>query len=323
MTAMDRRMMLGTVGAGALALWLGGCAGEAEAPAQPFFTRINKPIGLQLYALGDEVAEDIPGTFARMKQLGYGTFELPGLYGRDPAELRSMANDAGVTIASLHIPARAMVPGPAPTFADDPDTIAAIAEALGIDQLVIPIAPMPEGLPAIAGEGMRETIDRSFRSATLDHWNATAELFNQIGSAMKDRRLRLGFHNHNMEFAPLDGTTPFEVLMSQTDPDLVKFQLDIGWIATAGADPLALLGQLKGRVLSLHVKDVAADNQQGFDLAMSPTEVGSGTIDWAAVLPAAEAAGVEHYFVEQEAPFAMPREEAMAKSATYLKALVA
>ena len=99
--------------------------------------------------------------------------------------------------------------------------------------------------------------------------------------------------------------------------------VQLGWIATAGADPLALLGQLKGRVLSLHVKDVAADNQQGFDLAMSPSEVGSGTIDWAAVLPAAEAAGVEHYFVEQEAPFAMPREEAMAKSATYLKALVA
>jgi sugar phosphate isomerase/epimerase len=326
MTGFDRRSLLrGTGMIGMMAL-LGGCsrlaAGEDDA-AQPFFTRIGKPIGLQLYALGDELTADIPGVLKTLAGMGYGEVELPNLLGKTAPELRAMADAAGLTIACLHIPAMPFAPSDGLTFQSSPDEIADVAGELGISHVVLPFPILPAGFAPGAGEDFPTAISRAFGGVGLDHWRMVAARFNEIGAAMKARGLQLAYHNHNLEFAPLEGTTPWNVLMAETDAELVKVQLDLGWVATAGLDPVAELGKLAGRVVSVHVKDVAADNRAGFYFGTSPAAVGSGTIDWKAVLPACEAAGAQHYFVEQEPPFTTTRVEAAAQSAAFLKAVTA
>ncbi len=323
MTVFDRRTLLRGIGAMGAAGLIGGCSRFGDNAPAAFFERLGKPIGLQMYALGDDIHDDLAGAFRMVAEMGYGEVELPSLLGSTAPELRAHADAAGVKIASLHIPARAFAPSDTLTFEGDPDAIAAIAGDLGIDQVVIPFPILPSDFALGEGEQFPSAITRTFEALGLDHWRASAARYNEIGAAMKERGLKLGYHNHNLEFAPVEGSTPWDVLVAETDPALVQFQLDIGWVVTAGRDPVAALEALSGRLLSVHVKDVAADNKTGFYFGMSPTEVGSGTIDWSAVLPAAEAAGALHYFVEQEPPFALPRPEAAAKSLAYLKALEA
>ncbi len=322
----NRRTMLRGTGMLGMMTLLPGCSrftgGESE-EAAPFFTRINKPIGLQLYALGDELTADIPGVLKLLASMGYGEIELPSLLGKTAPEMRELAAAAGLTIASLHIPPAPFAPGQTLTFQNDPDEIAEIARALGITQVVAPIPVVPEGFAFRKGEDFPATFTREFSAVGLDHWRAMALRFNEIGAAMKERGLQFAYHNHNMEFAPVEGSTGWDVLVSDTDPALVKFQFDIGWAATAGLDPAPLIEGLNGRLLSVHVKDIAADNKPGFYFGTSPAAVGSGTIDWQAVLPACEAAGVAHYLVEQEPPFTTTRVEAAAQSIAFLKAVTA
>lgn len=326
MIVLGRRALLRGMGAVGAAAFIPGCSGsETPAASARFFERIGKPIGIQLYALvGQDPVEDPAALFAQVRDMGFGEMELPNLLGHEPAALKAAADAAGIPISSLHVPAKAFdLTGDGLVFGDNPGAVADAAEALGVTNVVIPFPVLPDDFRVEEGEGFPQAIGRTFEEATLEHWQASAELFNQLGSAMRDRGITLGYHNHNLEFAPLGDTTAWDVLMAETDPDLLKIQLDLGWVAQAGLDPVTTLEGLSGRVVSLHVKDIAADSGQSFYFGMSPTEVGSGTLDWASILPAAEAAGVSHYFVEQEPPFAMPREEAMAQSLAYLQNLEA
>lgn len=323
MFEMNRRTLLGGIGALGATTLLGGCGGgeAVEAPAQPFFTRIGKPIGLQTYTLGMEAGEDLEATFALIKEMGIGEIELPGLYGRTAEEVRAISDSVGLPIVSVHIPDNPRGPGLA--FGNDISQVADAAETLGLTKVVIPSPNMPEGFTRNDGESFGDVMQRAFGEAGVAPWQAMAARFNEIGEVLAARGMTLGYHNHNLEFVPIGDTTGFGVLVAETDPDMVKFQLDLGWVAQAGLDPVAELTALSGRVMSVHVKDIAADSGQSYYMGMSPTEVGSGTIDWASVLPAAEAAGCEHYFVEQEPPFTTSRAEAVAKSAAYLQELVA
>lgn len=321
---IDKRTLLQGMGLLGLASVLPGCSGKsAPAAGELFFERIGKPIGLQLYALGEEAGTDLGATFAAVKAMGYGEVELPNLYGRDPAEIKALADAAGLPIASLHVPAMPFSPTDGLTFQAEPDEVARIATALGIDYLVIPFPILPEGFAIGEGEAFPAAISRAFSGADVAHWQRVAARFNQIGQAMKERGIALAYHNHNIEFAPLGDTTPWAVLMAETDPELVKVQLDLGWVSQAGLDPVATLRALGPRVTSLHVKDVAEGGAQSFYFGATPAEVGSGRLDWATVLPVAAELGVAHYFVEQEPPFTGPRAEAMQKSADFLGALVA
>ncbi len=321
---IDKRTLLQGMGLLGLASVLPGCSGKsAPAAGELFFERIGKPIGLQLYALGEEAGTDLGATFAAVKAMGYGEVELPNLYGRDPAEIKALADAAGLPIASLHVPAMPFSPTDGLTFQAEPDEVARIATALGIDYLVIPFPILPEGFAIGEGEPFPAAISRAFSGADVAHWQRVAARFNQIGQAMKERGIAVAYHNHNIEFAPLGDTTPWAVLMAETDPELVKVQLDLGWVAQAGVDPVEQLRQLGPRVTSLHVKDVVVGGAQSFYFGATPTEVGSGRLDWATILPLAAENGVAHYFVEQEPPFTGPRADAMKKSADFLLALEA
>jgi sugar phosphate isomerase/epimerase len=312
MQAISRRSALaGIAAAGAFAMLEGTAQGAAR---KTFFQRVGLPIGLQTYTLGDEAGKDIEATFAQIAGIGYREIELFSLYGRKASEVRAAADKAGLKISSIHLPP---VMGPAQggfSLASPPQQIADTLGALGATRTVLPIAPFPPNFRPQPGETMQATIGRTFGEAGADHWRRVAAQLNEKGAALKPLGVRLGYHNHNIEFAPTGGTTGWDILVKETDPDAVHFEVDIGWVVTGGHDPVAFLRSVRGRAAQIHVKDVAAGNTNNFALQMKPAEVGFGTLDWAKILPAAYDAGVRHFYVEQEPPFTIPRIESARKS---------
>jgi sugar phosphate isomerase/epimerase len=134
-----------------------------------------------------------------------------------------------------------------------------------------------------------------------------AEL-NTMGSQAKSAGIQFAYHNHNMEFQKFsDGTTPYDTLMEETDPSLVKIELDCGWADLGGRPPIDVFNKHTGRVRMLHIKDFAPVSHPVLTVdphqVPEPTELGKGHIDYRPILAAAPAAGVEYIFVEQEPPF--------------------
>jgi sugar phosphate isomerase/epimerase len=295
----------------------------AARPRREFFDRIGKPIGLQCYSLGDEPKADLEATFARIAQIGYRDIELPELYGRTPAQVKAAADKAGLAISSIHLSVTTKLMGGGGSLMLDSPVSRIIDDlgALGVRAAVMPIAIFPENMKPKPGEGMMAMIPRAFAEAGADIWKRTAAVLNERAAALRPQGITLGYHNHNIEFAPVGNTTGWDILVGETDPALVYFEIDVGWIAAAGLDPAAFLHRHRGRVRWLHVKDLTAETVANYGLAMKPCEVGSGKQDWARILPAAHAAGVQHYYVEQEPPFTMPRMDAAAKSFAYLAGL--
>jgi sugar phosphate isomerase/epimerase len=318
---LNRRSLLAAfAGTGAIAMF----EGPAEAArGKSFFKRVGLPIGLQLYTLGDEPSKDLDGTLGRVAAMGYRDIELPGLLGKPAAELKAAADRAGLKYSCLHLPAAPLFGGSGLSLSDPSEEIAAVARTLGIKNIVMPIQLIPVGFAPGPGESFQAAIARAMAIAGPDIWKRTAAVLNEKAAALKPLGISLGYHNHNIEFAPVGKTTGWEILMREIDPKLVSLEVDIGWIAAAGLDPVAFLNTLKGRVRQLHMKDVKATTKANFALSMDPTEIGSGRLDWAKILPAAHKAGVRNFYVEQEPPFAIPRLEAIQRSYTFLAGLKA
>jgi sugar phosphate isomerase/epimerase len=178
------------------------------------------------------------------------------------------------------------------------------------------LTPMP-------GESSGKMAARLAASMTVDDWKLNADYLNTKGAALKPHRLSFAYHNHNVELAPLGGSTALAQLIQGTDPTLVTFEMDAGWVVAAGADPAALLTAHPGRFSAMHVKDVKASTRANFAFEQDPCEVGQGIIDWKTLLAKAYQANVRQFYVEQEPPFSMSRLESVAISFNYLNALVA
>lgn len=317
--ALGRRKFLTGLCTGSVGLAMAGSPMAAR--RRGFFERIGKPVGIQIYTLGEEPAKDLEGTFARLAQIGFRDIELPGLFGKKPAELKAAADKAGLRLSSVHLPMQGMPGGSGLSLLSDAQRIADDLGTMGIFQGVAPIAPFPEGFRPQQGETMQAAIGRTFAAAGKGHWQKAAAVLNERAAALLPFGIIVGYHNHNIEFAPIDGTTGWDVLTDETDPKLVHFEVDVGWVSAAGLDPVAFFAKNAGRCRWMHVKDVKASTATNYGLQMDPTEVGSGRLDWAKVLPAARAAGVEHFYLEQEPPFAIPRIEAAAKGYRFLSQL--
>lgn len=316
--AMNRRNLLSGLAMAGLA----SASGLARPAAhRRFFERVGKPIGLQLYTLGEDPVKDLDGTLAKVAAIGYRDIELPSLLGKTPVQLRAAADKAGLRLTCLHLPAPGMAPPGGVTLASSPQQVADTLGVMGMFEAVVPITPFPTGFSRKAGEDFRAMFARALAEGGADHWKRTADTLNKAAAALKPFGIMLGYHNHNVEFTPIGDQTGWDILTAHTDPALVHFELDLGWVAASGRDPVAFLHQHKGRVRWIHVKDLLPTTKSNTALSMDPTEVGSGKQDWARILPAAEAAGVQHYYVEQEPPFAMPRIEAARKSFEYLAKL--
>ena len=309
----ERRLLL----AGAL------CAGAsitvpswAGTTRKAFFERIRRPIGLQLYTLGDAPQKDLEGTLKQVAAIGYREIELPGLLGHSPTDIRRAADSADLIIGSVHIGTLGTL-----SIQSDAQRIADVMAELGTTQLVVPMFAMPAGFKALPGEAYTAAIARAAQAAGEDHWKNLARLLNDRAAVLKPHGISVSYHNHNVEFMPIGSRTGWQILTAETQPDLVHFEVDIGWVVSAGQDPVAFFKRYAGRVRQVHVKDVKSGFQPNTALATDPAEVGSGGIDWARVLPAAYAAGARDFYVEQEPPFSIPRLDAAAKSYAYLARL--
>jgi sugar phosphate isomerase/epimerase len=299
-----------------------GAAPAALAAKEAFFMRTKLPIGLQLYTLGPGLAADLDNQLGQVAKIGYRTVELAGYLGKTPTELRAAFDKAGLSATSSHVQGRAS--GSDPSL-QDVDRLVADGNVIGIKKFVLPMFPIPTHIDMTPkpGDDRRAVLARLSEQMTLDDWKATADLLNTAGAKIQKAGMSLGYHNHNVEFAPSAGTTGMDYLLKNTDPKLVHFEMDVGWVVAAGQDPLALMKAHPGRFTQMHVKDVLATTKPNFVFQQDPTEIGSGIIDWKTLMPAAYAAGIRDYFVEQEPPFAKPRLEAIKVSFDYLNALVA
>lgn len=315
-----RGLMSGLAAAGAIAMH---DSPLSAAKPKLFFERIGKPIGLQLYTLGDDFANDIDGMLAKVANIGFRDLQLPQLFGKSPAELKAAGDRVGVKFSCVHLAATPGTPATALSMLSSTQRIVDDLGALGATGGVMPIMLFPASFKMQPGEDFRTALSRALIEGGVDTWKRTAALLNEKASALKPHGIHIGYHNHNMEFAPIGKTTGWEILANETDKSLVKFEVDVGWVAAGGLDPVAFLKKYKGRVRWLHAKDVQRSTKTNYALQMDPTEVGSGKQDWARILPAAYKAGVEHFYVEQEAPFTMARIDSAAKGFGYLKALKA
>jgi sugar phosphate isomerase/epimerase len=138
--------------------------------------------------------------------------------------------------------------------------------------------------------GLIDAADRQ----TLDQYKRMADRFNRVGERAREVGMTFGYHNHDFEFASLEGRIPFDVILQHTDPHLVGFEMDLFWITKGGRNPMTYFRDHPGRFPMVHVKDM------GIDGAM--VDVGTGRIDFAAIFAHGEQAGIEHYFVEHDNP---------------------
>ena len=243
-------------------------------PAMALGAGKHTPLGVQLYTIRNLIKDDnLLSLLQQIRAIGYEEVELfPVVYKHTERELTSILRRSGLTAASGHF-----------NYEDFVSKIP-YAHRLGLKWMVCPMLPKVQwGSP----EGFRRA----------------AAAFNQWGKQCQQHGMRFAFHNHNYEFQDLKGTTGFDILVKETDPELVWLEMDTYWITQAGRDPVLLLNQLGKRVRLLHLKDRKADfpTSQVLDASAEHfTEVGNGTIQWRALLALAQRLGIEHYYVEQD-----------------------
>ena len=308
---LSRRGLL-AAGAAAFGAGLTGAAGAAQTP---FFQSRKLPQGIQLYSLGPDLAKALDAQLATVAKIGFKSVELAGYLGRTPAELRAAFDKAGLVCHSAHIPPK----GPN-SFSGDLNKLADELNVIGVKSAIMPILYIPDRL----GNDLRQ----AGVQMTADDWKWNADFLNQKAAVLKKAGIISGYHNHNFEFAPLKDakggdTNGMEILLKGTDPNLVTFEMDAGWVTAAGQDPFALLKAHPGRFTQMHVKDIKPSTKFNFELKQDPTEVGAGMIDWKKLLPAAYAEGVRGFYYEQEPPFAHTRLESAKISYDYLAKVIA
>ena len=275
MTLHDRRSFLGALGAtlGAIACGASGVRPSDSAAPDDGGGRAASgnlgPLGVQLYTVRDEMKKDVAATLARVARIGYKEVEFAGYFGRSPREIRALLDANGLRAPSSHLQG--------PIVGDEWAAALDAATVIGHEWVVVP------------------WIDASQRR-TLDDVRRVAERFDQAAADAQRAGLRFAYHNHDFEFAPVEGRLPYDVLLEHTDPSLVAMEMDLYWITKAGQDPLAYFAKHPGRFPMVHVKDAKGD------AARTMTEVGSGVIDWRRLLSHRGEAGIRHYFVEHDQP---------------------
>ncbi len=310
--ALSRRAVLG----GTLALLAGSAAARPHA-RNGFFARHKVPIGIQLYTVADLARADLPGTLRALGRMGYGAVELAGLLGHAPRDWQHMLARAGLKARSAHV----AFDGDAINLGEGAARVADALAPIGIRTAVMSFPPPIAGLERGKEEDFFVYAARLAQQTTLDDWRRIAGVLNAKGKVLAGGGLRIAYHNHNIELAPKGETCALEVLLRETDPALVDFELDAGWVAAAGHDPADWLARHPGRFRMIHIKDLAARAAPDYALQMDAREIGQGRLDWSRILPSAWAGGVRRYFVEQEPPFPDGRLAAAQRNAAYLRHL--
>ncbi len=303
---MDRRtcIKLGLSAAGAwIAKPAGGLAaarGTQAADASPRgFIRDN--LGIQTFTVRNLLAEDPVGTLTALADIGYRELEMVGfggsiflddpLYGHSPREFKTLLDDLGLRVPSTQYSSQAE------NLAEIADTV----QQIGVEHMVLGMA---RDFLSVTAEGPVVSGVRD-----LDHIKGLADRLNDTGETCRRSGVGFAYHNHHMEFVSFDGRVAYDVLVENTDPELVKLELDAGWAKVAGVDAYEYLERYPGRYISCHLKDYDPGRPLGERSARSPipemTQLvppGDGTVDYARTLAAMDLAGVTHGYVEIDLP---------------------
>ncbi len=251
------------------------------------------PLGLQLWSLREEFKKDVPAALDKVHALGFHTVELAGLYGKPAGELKAMLDARGLKAVAGHIAYDRL--------RDEPEGVAKEAKELGLEYI---------GTAWIAHKG-------AFTEAAAQE---AAKVFNRAGEILAKQGIKLYYHNHGFEFEPQGDGTLFDLLMKETKPEYVSFEMDVTWVVFPGQDPAKLLQKYAGRWSLVHIKDlkkgVPTGSLSGKTETKNDVVVGTGQTDWPAVLKAAKKAGVKYYFIEDESPSVL---EQIPQSLKYLE----
>ncbi len=254
-TGLSRRDLIRLGACGVLA----ACAVRRAAAAKI-------PVGVQLYSVRHDCERDLPRTLSKISKMGYSGVEFAGYYGRTAPELRNLLDNNGLKCCGAHI-------GLETLMGDKLAQTIEFNKTLGNKFLIVP------------GLSPEQTKSRQT-------WLETARLFNEISDKVKPHDMRVGYHNHSIEFAPLDGEMPWDTFFANTRNDVIM-QVDVGNALDANADPVAFIRKYPGRAATIHVKEFSRSNPKAY--------VGEGDVNWRDVFGLLEKnGGTEWYIVEYE-----------------------
>jgi len=254
-------------------------AGPREKRSAGIGPSFKGPIGLQLYSLRDQFAKDVPGTLDRVRDMGFVYVELAGTYGMPPEKFKAELEARGLKATSGHFD-YAM-------YRDRVEDVAREAKALGLTYVGCAWIPHQDPFD-----------EKTCREAIA--------VFNRAGEALAKHGLKFFYHVHGYEFQPTASGTLFDLMMSETKPEFVRYQMDVFWVVHPGQDPAKLLAKYGRRFELMHVKDMKKGTPTGLltgssDVA-NDVAVGTGVMDWPAIFRASKKAGIKWYFIEDESP---------------------
>ena len=224
------------------------------------------PIALQLYSVRHDCERDLPGTLEAVARMGYEGVEFAGYYGRTAKELRQMLDDPGLVCVGSHLGLNTLLGDALPETVE-------FNRTLGNRFLICP------GLP-------------EERRNSHAAWLETARIFDEIAARLEPEGMVTGYHNHYIEFAPMEGELPWDTFFGNTREDVVM-QLDLGNALHGGADPIPFFESYPGRAVTVHLKEYSRTNDSAL--------IGEGDIRWADAFRLCETIGnTEWYIVEQE-----------------------
>ncbi len=265
MNLPSRRNFLKTSGALAAA----ACLGADRLSAAP----LHMPVGLQLYSVRNLLPKDFDGTLQKVAAAGYKEVEAAGYFDKTAADFGNALQKAGLRCISTHhqlVQLRTQL-----------DQLVEYGQAIGLEYIICSWAGVHRD-PARTGD------------LNLDDWRYVADQFNTIGAKVQAAGMTFGYHNHTIEFAKENGIVFFDELLKRTDPKVVSFEMDCGWVVAGGHNPVEYLSKFPERFPLLHMKDMIKQP----DGKWRNVVMGKGTIDYKPILRAA--AGLKHYFIEQE-----------------------
>jgi sugar phosphate isomerase/epimerase len=242
---------------------------------------IRESVGLQLYSLRDEFKKDVPGTLDLVRSFNIKYVELAGTYGIAPEKFKDMLDARGLKAISAHFSYE--------QCRDHIEDVVREAKVFGIQYAGCAWIPHKDPFD-----------EKTAREA--------AAVFNRAGEALAGHGIKFFYHTHGYEFLPHGNGTLFDLLMTETKPEYVRYQMDVYWVVHPGQDPVKLLEKYGNRFELMHVKDMKKGTPHGFDGHSDVTNnvvLGSGVMDWPSILRAAKKAGVKWYFIEDESPTAV------------------
>jgi sugar phosphate isomerase/epimerase len=263
-------------------IWLNngtGRRGTASWGAKGKSSPLRHQVGMELFTYRRELAKDLPGTLRMIREMGFRDIETANFYGRTAQEFRKILDETGLSCSSI-------ITG-YDRLKNNLDSVIADAKAVGAGYVLTAGIPRKGNL-------------------TLDDVRRTAADFNEWGEKLRLAGIRFGYHPHGFEFVPHKEGNLFDVLLAETRPDRVTYEMDVFWFLHGGADPVKYLERYPDRFQLVHLKDMAKGTQTGVLTGKAPYEtsvaLGTGMLDWPAIFRAADRAGIQRYYIEDESP---------------------